>query len=167
MKSRIYLDPNDSFYKDAANEWLVKLMDLAGDEQARALVSNTEGTWREVRDAIKTMVETWEKPLSIGNFDLDAIVTKDLEKSFNDFMGPLEPPDDYRIYNRKQADGTYPPLSKFFDDAVAKADAGKQEADLEPLSQDIPEQWRNDVLSGEIYRPGWAFNRRRAEFLNQ
>lgn len=51
------------------------------------------------------------------------------------FMGPLEPPADYRIFNQKQADGTYPPLSKFFDDAVAKADAGKTEADQEPLSQ--------------------------------
>lgn len=30
-------------------------------------------------------------------------------------LGVQEPPDDPRIYNRKREDGTYPPLSGFFD----------------------------------------------------
>ncbi len=33
-------------------------------------------------------------------------------------FGPQEPPDDPRIYNRRREDGTYPPLSSFFDAAV-------------------------------------------------
>lgn len=37
-------------------------------------------------------------------------------------LGPQEPPDDYRIYNRRRPDGTFPPLSGFF--AVRQADAG-------------------------------------------
>lgn len=36
--------------------------------------------------------------------------------------GPLEPPNDYRIFNRRRADGTFPPLSEFFEQAVRKAD---------------------------------------------
>jgi hypothetical protein len=30
-------------------------------------------------------------------------------------FGPQEPPDDPRIFNRKQADGSYRPLAEFFD----------------------------------------------------
>jgi hypothetical protein len=29
-------------------------------------------------------------------------------------FGPLEPPDDYRIFNRRQPDGTFRPLADFF-----------------------------------------------------
>jgi len=87
---------------------------------------------KQLADAQKKLADL-DKPLTRGDFDLDKIVSKDLDTSFNNFMGPIEPPDDYRIYNCKQADGTYPPLSKFFEDAVAKADAGKQEIDMEPL----------------------------------
>ena len=64
MKYRIYLDPNDSFYRDAANEWLVKLMNTVGDENARNMVADIEGTWREVRDAIRVLVETQPHPVS-------------------------------------------------------------------------------------------------------
>lgn len=38
-------------------------------------------------------------------------------------IGPQEPPADYRIYNRRRPDGTFPPLSEFFDEAVRRADA--------------------------------------------
>ena len=64
MKHRIYLDPNDSFYREGANEWLVKLMNMVGDEQARSMVADIEGTWREVRDAIRVLVETTPHPVS-------------------------------------------------------------------------------------------------------
>lgn len=36
-------------------------------------------------------------------------------------FGPLEPPNDYRIFNRRRPDGSFPPLSEFFDKAVAQA----------------------------------------------
>ena len=38
-------------------------------------------------------------------------------------FGPQEPPADYRIYNRRRPDGTFPPLAGFFDEAVRQADA--------------------------------------------
>ena len=64
MKYRIYLDPNDSFYRDAANEWLVKLMNMIGDQNARNMVADIEGTWHEVRDAIRVLVETQPHPVN-------------------------------------------------------------------------------------------------------
>jgi rRNA maturation protein Nop10 len=57
-------------------------------------------------------------------------------------LGPQEPPDDPCIFNRKQADGTYPPLSKFFDDAVAKADAG--------LLEDQPVSVQTAAVYGDL-----------------
>ncbi len=110
---------------------------------------------------------TQDAPLSVGTLDLDQLVTKDLETSHNSFMGPLEPPSDYRIFNQKQADGTYPPLSKFFDDAVAKADAGKAEIDAEPLG--LPEELgtHTHISGGEVIEfgsPQWFNNIKPLEF---
>lgn len=44
----------------------------------------------------------------------------------NAVIGPQEPPSDYRIFNRRRPDGTFPPLSEFFDEAVRIADAGNE-----------------------------------------
>ena len=43
----------------------------------------------------------------------DLIAEVDLE-----FFGPQEPPQDPRIFNRRQADGTFRPLAEFFDREV-------------------------------------------------
>lgn len=68
MKTRIYLDPNDSFYKDAANDWLVKLMDMVGDDQARAMTDAIKlPTWRDVRDAILNLVEQERQSAELAN----------------------------------------------------------------------------------------------------
>lgn len=32
----------------------------------------------------------------------------------------IEPPDDYRIFNRRQSDGTFRPLSTFFDSVTGE-----------------------------------------------
>lgn len=69
MKSKIYLDPNDSFYKDAANDWLVKLMNLVGDEKARTMTNHLEGTWREIRDAIRDLANS--QPLTSDEYNAD------------------------------------------------------------------------------------------------
>lgn len=42
-------------------------------------------------------------------------------------FGPQEPPQDYRIWNTRQPDGTFKPLSQFFDEAVRKADEAEQD----------------------------------------
>ena len=94
-----------------------------------------------------------EKPLTVGEFDLDKIVSKDIATSFKNFMGPLDPPDDYRIYNRKQADGTYPPLSKFFDGATEQpinfAEPARPEAEAQEAQQ--IDAW---LQGGAVYMQG-------------
>lgn len=42
-------------------------------------------------------------------------------------FGPQEPPNDYRIWNRRQPDGTLRQIKDFFLEAVEKADKGKKE----------------------------------------
>lgn len=67
-------------------------------------------------------------------------------------FGVQEPPDDYCIYNRKRADGTYPSMSAFFDRAIVEANNGAKEPSRRPLSecpdalQEICEVccWRHD-----------------------
>lgn len=46
-------------------------------------------------------------------------------------FGPQEPPNDYRIWNRKQPDGTVRPIKDFFFEAIEKADRGKEEKMME------------------------------------
>jgi hypothetical protein len=36
----------------------------------------------------------------------------------NKMFGPIEPPNDPRIFNHRRPDGTFPPLSEFFDKAI-------------------------------------------------
>jgi len=49
-------------------------------------------------------------------------------------FGPQEPPQDYRIFNKRQADGTYRPLSEFFDGKPAwMIEAEAQAADYNDL----------------------------------
>jgi hypothetical protein len=38
-----------------------------------------------------------------------------MEEAQISYFGPQEPPQDYRIFNRRQPDGTFRPLSEFFD----------------------------------------------------
>lgn len=40
-------------------------------------------------------------------------------------FGLQEPPDDPRIFNRKQKDGTYRPISEFFEPEEARQRAGE------------------------------------------
>ncbi len=39
---------------------------------------------------------------------------------------PVEPPDDYRIFNRRQPDGTFRPLSSFFDSVTGEESEAAQ-----------------------------------------
>ncbi len=51
-----------------------------------------------------------------GNVSEDTLkVLSILDRIESLIAGPQEPPADHRIYNRKQADGTYRPLTDFFD----------------------------------------------------
>ena len=51
--------PNDEYWKDAADEKLGELMDIAGDVKARELTEDITGTWREINDAIKDILRSF------------------------------------------------------------------------------------------------------------
>jgi len=56
-------------------------------------------------------------------------------------IGPQEPPNDYRIFNCRRADGSFPPLSEFFETAVQKADAHKSmTTKLAFICNEVPEE---------------------------
>ena len=46
----------------------------------------------------------------------------DIEKVTNSALGVQEPPQDYRIFNRKRGDGTYPPVDDFFMKGIEEDD---------------------------------------------
>ena len=81
MKSKIHLDPNDSYYREGANAWLVKLMDLIGDENARTATNEIAGTWREIRDTIQALViKTYDEQLTA----LDKVTAETDQKDWMD-----------------------------------------------------------------------------------
>ena len=55
---------------------------------------------------------------------------------FAEYTGPQEPPQDPRIFNRRQADGNFRPLSGFFDGTSTPAN---QSPDFDPIDWDATE----------------------------
>jgi len=49
--------PDSEYWENQANQRLLELMDIVGDEQARTMTNHIIGTWREVHDAIKDLVK--------------------------------------------------------------------------------------------------------------
>ncbi len=77
-------------------------------------VTDADGKTYQVADVL---YEGAILPVSIPLYELHGVDVDRLHELISTF-GPQEPPQDYRIFNRKQADGTYRPLSEFFDSAV-------------------------------------------------
>jgi hypothetical protein len=50
--------PNDGFWMNQANERLIELIDLLGEDKARELTNEIVGTWHEIHDAIKQLIPT-------------------------------------------------------------------------------------------------------------
>jgi hypothetical protein len=49
--------PDSEYWENQANQRLIELMDIVGDEQARVMTAHITGTWHEVHDAIKVLVK--------------------------------------------------------------------------------------------------------------
>ena len=53
-------------------------------------------------------------------------------------IGPQEPPQDYRIFNRRQADGTFRPLSEFFGTRTdAQRDLDEWQAETQATQESV------------------------------
>jgi len=83
----------------------VALVDFANTDPAHILNTQQEPDWDAAEaEAAIVEVSSWTaEPLCDDSSDTEPK------------LGPQEPPQDYRIFNRRQADGIFRPLSEFFD----------------------------------------------------
>lgn len=66
MKGGLNLDPNTippnaKYWRNSANDALIRLGDVIGEEKARKMTENIEGTWREIHTSILILATLAEK----------------------------------------------------------------------------------------------------------
>jgi hypothetical protein len=67
-------------------------------------------------------------------------------------FGPQQPPDDPRIFNRRQVNGTYRPLSDFFDAAVERVVDNEIRLILEDRQDEIVRRLQTELFPGHVDR---------------